>query len=412
MHKDLRRMDTYSKEKNLVAQHLNDDVNDFALKSAKYTDLDFQWVLRQIKGRQIIRNKVPSWYQNGQLEYPVSLSLEQCSSELTADYKRQLLQTIFRNQEKESLYGADLTGGFGIDCCFISDLFGHFSYVEMNPELCRTAGHNFSVLGKNIDVFCKDAETFLAETDTCFDLLFLDPARRDIHGHKVYALDECQPNVVSLLPILRQKCRECLIKLSPMLDIQSALKQLPDTREIHIVAVDNECKELLFLLDFSERPEPSGPLIHTINRRKHAADQSFSFHPKEEERETSDFSSELDTYLYEPNAAVLKSGAFVSVGKRFGLKKLHPNSHLYTSPFLTEDFPGRILTIDASLKPASKETKQKLKQQAQVNLCTRNYPETVEEIRKKYHLKDGGNQFLYATTLFDSSHILILCRQI
>ena len=363
-------------------------VNDLALQRNKYkhlSDAEWHWFLQQIEGRERTADKLPTFASIPDWWYPVRLSCEQCSSELTARYKASLLSPLALGEGKEERL-LDLTGGYGVDTYFLSEQFTHTDYVEQNEELCRIAAHNFALSQKSkverqklsIAIHNTTAEDFLLSSpcgEAGWGLIFLDPARRDSHGSKVFRIEDCTPNVVELLPTLLAHSKRLLIKLSPMLDLTQAVTSLSQVNwDIHIVAIKNEVKEVLLLSGGTGQ-------ITTINLAQ--KDQAFVFTREEEQHCGLDIrDGKLANYLYEPNAAILKAGAYKLVAQRFGLHKLDVNTHLYTSRQFIENFPGRVWRITE---------KQNLKQ---ANVLTRNYPLTPEQLKKKLHLRDGGTAFV------------------
>ncbi len=363
-------------------------VNDLALQRNKYkhlSDAEWHWFLQQIEGRERTADKLPTFASIPDWWYPVRLSCEQCSSELTARYKASLLSPLALGEGKEERF-LDLTGGYGVDTYFLSEQFTHTDYVEQNEELCRIAAHNFALSQKSkverqklsIAIHNTTAEDFLLSSpcgEAGWGLIFLDPARRDSHGSKVFRIEDCTPNVVELLPTLLGHSKRLLIKLSPMLDLTQAVTSLSQVNwDIHIVAIKNEVKEVLLLSGGTGQ-------ITTIDLAQ--KDQAFVFTREEEQHCGLDIrDGKLANYLYEPNAAILKAGAYKLVAQRFGLHKLDVNTHLYTSRQFIENFPGRVWRITE---------KQNLKQ---ANVLTRNYPLTPEQLKKKLHLRDGGTAFV------------------
>ena len=363
-------------------------VNDLALQRNKYkhlSDAEWHWFLQQIEGRERTADKLPTFAAIEDWWYPVRLSCEQCSSELTARYKASLLSPLALGEGKEERF-LDLTGGYGVDTYFLSEQFTHTDYVEQNEELCRIAAHNFALSQKSkverqklsIAIHNTTAEDFLLSSpcgEAGWGLIFLDPARRDSHGSKVFRIEDCTPNVVELLPTLLAHSKRLLIKLSPMLDLTQAVTSLSQVNwDIHIVAIKNEVKEVLLLSGGTGQ-------ITTIDLAQ--KDQAFVFTREEEQHCGLDIrDGKLANYLYEPNAAILKAGAYKLVAQRFGLHKLDVNTHLYTSRQFIENFPGRVWRITE---------KQNLKQ---ANVLTRNYPLTPEQLKKKLHLRDGGTAFV------------------
>ncbi len=378
-----------------IREHLNDDVPTLALKKAP-VGTDFSLALRQIEARQLLQKKVPSWSQNDDLLFPVRLSIEQCSSEATAHYKADLLQG-------DSF--ADLTGGLGIDTFFIAQHFTKADYVERQSELCELARHNFEVLGANIEVHNATAEDYLNHCSSV-DCLYLDPARRDAYGRKTVGIGDCTPNVAELQNLLLQRARRVMIKLSPMLDISNALEELHCVSDVHVVAVNNECKELIFIL---ERGFSNNPVLHCANLLTFQPTLSFTF--GQEHDCPLRLADEPQHYLYEPNAAVMKAGAYKWVSKCFGVLKLHKNSHLYTSNTLIPDFAGRIFEVEDWANYNKKVKSTLLAGIDKANLAVRNFPLSVDELRKALKITEGGEFYLFATTLRDGRKVMIKTRK-
>ena len=382
-----------------IEENARADVRSLALQAKKYPQVDMAMAVVQIAGRQIAEAKVPSWYHTEGLLYPKHLSMEQCSSEATAIYKAGLV-------EGDSF--ADLTGGFGIDCSFLSRKFKQADYVERQAELCELANHNFPLLGLSIGVHNEDGVEYLKQMQPV-DCLFLDPARRDGHGGKTVAIADCEPDVSALEDLLVEKAKKVMVKLSPMLDLSLALKHLKYVREVHIVSVNNECKELLLIL---QKESASSDITihceHIVNASEH---QSFSFTQEQERTSDCPLATEVGAYLYEPNASILKAGAYRSLTQTYACKKLHASSHLYTSEQFIEDFPGRRFKIEAISGFGKKELKDFLQGMEKANLTIRNFPSSVADLRKRLKLKEGGEDYLFATTLADESKVIIKCRK-
>lgn len=379
-----------------IEEHKEDDTRTLALQGKKYPEVDMNAAVTQISGRQMAARKVPSWYPVTGLWYPRHLSMEQCSSEATAAYKASLL--------KGETF-ADLTGGFGIDCAFISRNFKRADYVERQKELCELAEHNFPLLDlRHVEVHNRDGAEYLREMPPV-DCLFLDPARRDGHGGKTVAISDCEPDVSALEPLLIKKAKTVMVKLSPMLDLSLALNELKTVREVHVVAVNNECKELLLIMQ--ERPGVSDITIHCEHIAGNGQRQHYTFTPTEEKAVVCTSASEVGNYLYEPNAAILKAGAFRSLTQSFPVEKLHVNSHLYTSLTLISDFPGRRFQVEAVVGFGKKELKEFLKGMDKANITIRNFPLSVAELRKRLKLKEGGEDYIFATTLWNERKVLI-----
>ncbi len=387
-------------------------IEELALQRSKYkhlSDDEWRWMLQQTEGRERTADKLPTFAQIDDWWYPVRLSCEQCSSESTARYKAEIV-----DRPKEESRMVDLTGGYGVDTYFLSEQFAQTDYVEQNEELCRIAKHNFSLPFRegagvgSISVHNSTAENFL-QTAGQYDLIFLDPARRDSHGGKVFRLEDCTPNVAELLPTLLAHLTpkgRIMLKLSPMLDLTQALSRLSTVDShfswnIHVVAVKNEVKEVLLVSGGTRQ-------ITAVDLAK--KDQAFLF-TREEERDCrlmNEGNDENDGFLYEPNAAILKAGAYKLVGERFGLSKLDVNTHLYASTTLREDFPGRVWQV----KGESQESKGKSgKNLSQANILVRNYPLTPEQLKKKLHLRDGGTTYIIGCRV-NGKPVLLECERI
>ena len=382
-----------------IEEHIRDDVRSLALQARKYPDVDMAEAVVQIAGRQKAESKLPSWYCTPGLLYPKHLSMEQCSSEATARYKATLM---------EGYSFADLTGGFGIDCAFLSQRFRESHYVERQEELCRLAAHNFPLLGLQIEVHHLDGIGYLEQMEPV-DCLFLDPARRDGHGGKTVAISDCEPDVGAMEELLVSKARRVMVKLSPMLDLSLALKTLKHVREVHVVSVNNECKELLLILQ--KTPVSSDVPIHCEHILSSGGHQHFVFTQEQERVADVPLASEMDAWFYEPNTSILKGGAYRSLASAYGVKKLHTSSHLYTSARFIEDFPGRSFRVEAVCGFSKKELKDLLQGVEKANLTIRNFPSSVAELRKRLKLKEGGDIYLFATTLSRGQKVLIKCSR-
>jgi THUMP domain-like len=354
----------------------------------------------QVIGRRKAKLKFPSWYQTKSTIYPPSVNLEQSSSEATAKFKAELI----RSELVHSSLLVDLTGGFGVDTFFLGKLFSEAIHIEPNETLSAIAAHNHRLLGASILHVRQTAEEYLKANTKRADLFFIDPSRRS-ESKKVFKLADCQPNIAALQDVLFSFSNFILTKASPLLDIQQALRELKHVAKVAVVSVENECKELLFLqkLDFEGEP-----IIDTVNlSNEGTVVERFLFKVSEEKVATVVFSSPLD-YLYEPNASILKSGAFKLVAKRFGLTKLHANTHLYTSTLLFADFPGRVFKIE-SLNPTLQMVKELLPE-GKANVATRNYPLSSQELKKKLKLKDGGEKFVLGFSEEKSKSVVIASR--
>lgn len=380
-----------------IKDHLYDDPSALMLKANHYPDWPMKLIVEQIQAKRKAKSKLPSWFNTTGIIYPPVLSMEQCSSEYTARYKMNLI-----NKGAKMI---DLTGGFGVDFAFLSEKFSEAQYIERQVELVDRAEYNFNLLGlTDIKVHHGQSEQFLASQDK-FDLIYLDPARRDGHNEKVVRLEDCEPNVVSLLPELLSKAKKVMIKTSPLLDIKGAINQLCAVAEVHVLAVANEVKELVFLLDNDSSKAPN---IRCVNL-KADSQEVFEFNFEAEEQSASGFGP-VQVYLYEPNAAIMKAGAFKMIGNEFGLNKLHVNAHLYTSSQIVEDFPGRTFRVIDKISMNRKVLKGHFPDM-KANIAVRNFPMTVAQIRKKSGLKEGGDQYLFGTT-DQQGKLMILCEKI
>lgn len=383
-----------------IREHENDDVRQLALKAKSHPHINFPFVLKQIAGRQIAKQKIPLWYQLTDIIYPQHLSLEQSSSERTAKYKTNLV----RNGNTL----IDLTGGLGVDFSFMSRKVDKAVYVEKQTGLVELAKHNFRELGINNTCIIEDsAENYLNNLDTVDNIIYIDPARRNSSGGKTVFLEDCTPNLIEIDELLDMKSSRTIIKLSPMLDITHALNSLKNISQVHIVSINNETKELLLI-----KEETSGePSIHCVNLLNNDNQEIFVFFKTKENNAIINFTETVSSYLYEPNSSIMKAGAYKSIASAFNLKKLHPNSHLYTSDEYIIDFPGRKFSVKEVFSPNKKDTKENLKKLSQANVSTRNYPFSVAEIRKQTKLKEGGKDYIFATTLSNEKKVLILCEK-
>ena len=441
------------KTKDFIKKHLNDDVNKLALSKFP-EEIDKQFVIRQIQARQVLSKKLPSWAENDELIFPKKLSLEQCSSELTAKYKALLLSTnqhespqkisadscilvdekVSTNQHEstrmisadscilvdEEKILVDLTGGMGVDTSFLSDNFDKTYYVEMQEELCDIARHNFKILNKNIEVVNDNAEHFLT---TCgeVDCIYLDPARRDEYGRKMVSLHDCSPDVAELQDVLLEKAKTVIVKLSPMLDIDVVKKELKNIKEIHIVAVKNECKEILVILGQQTLPIAHGSQLIATDLREN---WNFSFTEDDEQNAEWTLADKVGRYLYEPGVAFMKAGCFKLLSQKYNLGKLHRNSHLYTSDELVADFPGRIFEV-INVVPFDKKAKKNLWEttslssqliahgsQPKASIAVRNFPLSADELKKNLGLQDGSEFYIFGTTMKGEKKVVILTKKV
>lgn len=385
--------------KKFILEHVEDDVFRLGFHASRYPEVEMHVAVVQIEGHQKAKLKLPSWYANSDIIYPPHLALEQCSSEMTANYKASLV-------EGDTM--VDLTGGFGVDSSFLARKFAKAVYVEQQDELCELAAHNFEALGlTNIETVNEEAADYLSNMEKV-DLIYIDPARRNKQGGKVFAVSDCEPDLLEINDLLLQKADKILVKLSPMLDVYAAMQQLKNVAEVHIISVANECKELLLLLDSDQHDSPT---IHCVNLNK-TGNQSFSFNRDEESTAECQYASFMSNYLYEPNASVLKAGAFKVLAKRLNIEKLHPNSHLYTSDAPITDFPGKIFRVNGYSTFNKKDLHKFLGGMKKANISVRNFPMAATELHKRLKLTDGGNEFIFATTLYNNQHVIVRCERL
>lgn len=376
-----------------ITENLNKDIGAIAFQNNPFPEIDFREVLEQIESKKKAAQKLPAWFNTPNIYYPKKINIEQTSSEITAAYKAELThgKTL-----------ADLTGGFGVDSYYFSKKADRVDYYEINQELEGIASHNFKQLKADaITTYAEDGLDAISAKK--YNTIYLDPSRRNDRKGKVFLLEDCLPNVIEYKDYLLSRCEQLIIKTSPILDIHAAKASLKTVNEIHIVAVNNEVKELLFVLENTKKALKTFAVDITGSKTV-----SFSF-----EEDTSSFSvtySAPKKYLYEPNAALMKSGAFHKIAEEYNLDKLHKHTHLYTSNNCIE-FPGRVFKVEKIVAYKKKEIKENLAINT-ANITTRNFPESVETLRKKWKIKDGGDNYLFFTTNCDDSKTVILCHKI
>ncbi len=441
-----------------IQEYREKDTRQLALQSARFPDVDMPYALDQIKGWQTARRKLPTWAACDGIVYPPHLSMEQCSSEPTAQYKLNLAMEWARRVESSELRVesssrmTDLTGGFGVDFSFTSCAFASATYVERNAQLCHMVEHNLPLLGiDNAKVVCADAIDYLSTLDMQ-TMIFLDPARRDQHGAKTVMLADCTPDVVQLLPQLLKKSRFTMLKLSPMLDWHKAVEDLQGTvREVHIVSVGGECKELLLVLSeemeselkvFCADLETGGSSLSGGSSRSSGSSSSSSsscsslssepsFPRTPSSPSTPSLSASLFVYtpssshpapnsklktqnskfLHEPNASIMKAGCFDELAAAYGVSPVSRNSHLFLSAEPVNGFPGRSFSIERVTTLNKRELRQALAGIEKANIATRNFPLSVAELRKRLKLKDGGDVYIFATTTAEDEHLLLISHK-
>lgn len=379
-----------------ISKNLNTDIVSVLLKKPQFDGISQKELAEQLESKKKCREKLPIWFNTPNIYYPNKLNIEQTSSEATARYKSKLI-------DGKTLL--DLTGGFGVDSYFFSRQVANVWHCEMDPRLSEIASHNYEVLGcENIQCLPKDGIQVLQNFPQQLDWVYADPSRRNDHKEKVFFLQDCLPNIPEHLDLIFAKTTHVLIKTSPLLDLTHAIADLRFVKEVHVVAIKNEVKELLFVL---EKDFIGDIQVKTVNLVKdHII--SFTFGLKDE-RNTQVSMGPPQAYLYEPNAAILKAGGFKSVGTAFNLKKLHQHSHLYTSPTI-RDFPGRRFQI-LQVLPYSKASMKTLSG-ASANITTRNFPISVAELRKKHKIKDGGQRYLFFTKTLNDQLTVLECKRI
>lgn len=413
-----------------IREYRERDIRQLALQANRFPDVDMPYALDQIQGWQIARRKLPKWAACDGVIFPPHLSMEQCSSEPTAQYKLNLAmewttlnselstqncrRQQFKTQNskfKTSTRMTDLTGGFGVDFSFTSCAFAAATYVERNEQLCHIVEHNLPLLGlNNATVVCADAVEYLSTVEPQ-TMLFLDPARRDEHGAKTVMLADCTPDVVQLLPKLLEKSRFTMLKLSPMLDWHKAVDDLQGTvREVHIVSVGGECKELLLVLstvveselkvycaDLSTASDTSSLFVYTPGSSAPVANSKLK--------------TQNSKFVHEPNASIMKAGCFDELAAAYGVSPVSRNSHLFLSDEPVEGFPGRSFVVERVTTMNKGELRKALVGIEKANIATRNFPLTVAELRKRLKIKDGGDVYIFATTTAEGEHLLLISRK-
>ena len=396
-----------------ILAHREEDVRKLAFGN-RDAEVDLPMALQQIAGWQTARKKLPSWAAVDAIVYPPHLNMEQCSSEQTAKYKRSLTPNPSPKGEGSFV---DLTGGLGIDFYWMSQKFKQRIYVERNAELCNNAQHNFQVLGLDAEVLNAEAEEYLKNMSHA-DIIYLDPARRDAHGSRTYGIEDCTPNVIELMPLLLEKADTIILKLSPMLDWQKAVKDIGHVHEVHIISVNNECKELLLIIKNGQTESMSVVCVNNTQEfrfvpwggTKCSIGWNKVFHGVEQSVPWGGTNGKV--LLFEPNASIMKAGCFREIEEAFGVSQLSANSHLFISDHEIKEFPGRQFVIEATTSMNKQELKTALQGITHANIAVRNFPMSVEALRKKLKLKDGGEVFIFGTTLSDDSHQLFVCRKI
>lgn len=395
-------MELTDQEKEYIRKNMREDVSKLLLGAKRHPNLNVPFLVDQITSRRQIREKLPSWATNDSLIFPSKIASEQCSSEQTAAYKQRLVS------DGEVL--CDLTGGLGVDSFYFSKKVQKVIYIERFPLYCEAARHNFQLLGAdNIQVVHDDSTDYIKQIETV-DVFYLDPARRRDGNKRVFALSDCEPDLTKWLPLLLLKAKRVIAKISPMADIKQTMNLLPGIQSVHVLSVKNECKELLLVIGH----EPvNNPVITCVNYpTNELLPHIFSFAINDEQTISAIYSSGVKHYLYEPNASIMKAGAFKSISKYYALDKVHVSSHLYTSDIFVPNFPGRAFEVEDIIPFSNRVIKMLAKSVPQANITVRNFPLSAEELHKRCKVKDGGNIYLFATTLFPNEKVLLRCRKV
>ncbi|MBN4084884.1 class I SAM-dependent methyltransferase [Flavobacteriaceae bacterium AH-315-B10] len=378
---------------NFINDNLSSDVAGLLLKGISFVGIEARKIIEQIETKKKCKTKLPTWFNSESIYYSNKLNIEQTSSEITASYKSQLISG-------NSII--DITGGFGVDSYYFSKHFKSIIHCEIDEDLSQIVKHNYKQLNAiNINTQNVDGIENIRTTLKSFDWIYADPSRRHETKGKVFFLKDCLPNIPEHLEMLFEHSNSILIKTSPLLDISIGISELKFVKSIHIIAVNNEVKELLWVL---EKNFNEDIYINTVNI-KNNEQENFSFKLIDEQNAEVNYSLPL-TYLYEPNSTILKAGAFKSISKQFKISKLHQHSHLYTSKDLIS-FPGRHFKIIEVL-PYNKKVIRKTLGAKKANVTVRNFPETVNQIKNKFNIQDGGDLYVFFTINLDNERIVIL----
>ena len=396
-------------------EHRDEDPRTFALKAKVPDGVNLTEALQQIAGWQTARTKLPEWARHDGIIYPPHLAMEQCSSEQTARYKAGVVARLLGEKARDGVF-YDLTGGFGVDFSYIAPLFRKAVYVEQQENLVEVARHNFKTLSlDNAEECCGNAVEMLRSIDHAM-MIFLDPARRDNNGGRTYALSDCTPDILTMKDELFSKADFLMLKLSPMLDWRAVVQQLGSVKELHIVSVKNECKELLVVVgpqngeDSHSQVEDNALTIYCVND-----DQHFVFTPLSPKTITkvisSPFGGDKRGALFVPNSSIMKAGCFAELAHHYGVSPISANSHLFVSPHFIDDFPGRQFEIVAISSMNKRELRTTFAGISQANVAVRNFPMTAEQLRQRLRLRDGGENYVFATTEENGQHIIFLCKK-
>ncbi len=409
-----------------IQEHCHEDLQQMALKYSKTDNgVDMPMALQQIAGWQTACSKLPSWAARQEIIYPIHLSMEQCSGEATSRYKAKVARRwIEEHGIRGPLAMTDLTGGFGVDFTLMAPLFDCATYVERNSTLAAIVEYNLKVMQlQNAQAICADATDYLHNMAPV-TVLFADPARRDQHGNRTFAIEDCTPNVKELKPLLMEKAQMIMLKLSPMLDWRKAVTDMaPYVSQVHIVSVNNECKELLLLMEHPNgqvdtemehrgiRLVCHGERIDSRGNSTGIMEEELSSTRQQQGRPDITQLQLEGMYLYEPDAAWMKAGLFELMEQQWGMAQLSPNSHLFISNTYQPSFPGRHFAIIRT-STMGKDLKKTMQNVSQANITVRNFPLSVSDLRKRLRIKEGGNTFIFATTLWNKSKVLLFCKRL
>lgn len=388
--------------KEFIREHTGDDLSRLLLSASRYPAIDMPFVVDQIAARRQVRDKLPLWYEQEELVFPSRLAAEQCSSEHTARYKQRLVS--------EGDIVCDLTGGLGVDTYYLSRKAKEVIYIERFADYAEAARHNMAVLGAgNVQVRPGDATEMIASLPA-LNVFYIDPARRGAANKRLFALGDCEPDLLAILPTLLAKAPCVIAKISPMADIHQTLQLLPQTTSVHVLSVRNECKELLFVIE--RQKQTDAVPVYCVDFNAMGEEYAFQFLWAEEQKAQPVYAKSLLLYLYEPNAAIMKAGAFKSIAVQYGIEKLGIHSHLYTSEQLIDPFPGRTFEIREVIPFQSKTLKSLSARYPKANISVRNFPLTVEALRQRTGIREGGDVFLFATQLADDRKVIIEGRKL
>ena len=394
-----------------IAAHLNDDTAKLLFAAHRYPEFDMPFVVEQIEARKRLRNKLPEWYANPDLIMSGRIPAEQCSSELTARFKRSVM-----GDDVHSL--CDMTGGMGVDFWYMSRGLELAIYTERQEALCTAARHNFSVLQSasssgEAGVFRNIPEIIVREGFSTemeipdVDVIYLDPTRRSTDGSRIYEIEDCEPNVIAWQDILLEHCRRLIVKVSPMADISRTIARMKHVSDIYVVSVRNECKELLIV----QQKDIVSVKVHCVDFLPQKT-VSFDYDLCTSYSQKYEGPAETGRYFFEPDVSVMKAQAFEPLMNQYNVFALDKDSHYFMSDELIEDFPGRIFEIDEIIDASSRQLKQLKRVVPQANIATRNFPLSPEELKKKTGVRDGGEVYLFGTTHHEKGNILIRCHKV